>query len=236
MRIGARRNKISQLHVQPEELARKLIKEMEDHRVTKGSASWVPSRYTVFLCPPDYERYADRIDTMQVELSRYVARRVRSKKYKTSSEPVVDIVVDPDLRLGYFGIQAHDDEPTSLRSQPEATAIRSQPEATAILSRTEAERLGLAQQLIVIRSDGREQRFSKSRVLIGRSREADFRLDDPEVSRKHALVFWSEGEIVIKDLESTNGTMVNGRLVSSATVRPGDVVTIGEHRLFIETG
>ncbi|MCX8032684.1 MAG: DUF3662 and FHA domain-containing protein [Thermoleophilia bacterium] len=227
MRIRARRNKISQLHVQPEELARKLIKEMEDHRVTKGSVSWVPSRYTVFLCPPDYERYAEHIDAMQVELSRHVARRVRSKKYKTSNEPVVDIVVDPDLRLGYFGIQAHDDEPASLRSQPEATAI---------LSRTEAERLGLAQQLIVIRADGREQRFSKSRVLIGRSREADFRLDDPEVSRKHALVFWSEGEIVIKDLESTNGTMVNGRLVSSATVRPGDVVTIGDHRLFIETG
>jgi len=228
MRIGARRNKISHLYVQPQELARKLIKEMEDHRVTKGSVCWVPSRYTVFLCPPDYERFAERLEIIRAQLVRSLAKRVKSRKYRTQDQPAVDIVVDPDLHLGYFGILAHEtSEPVPLRSSPGTTAV---------LTRTEAEELGLAQQVIVIKSDGREQRFVKSRVLIGRSREADFRLDGPEVSRKHALVFWSDGEIVIKDLESTNGTMVNGRLVSSVTLHPGDVVTIGEHRLFIETG
>jgi pSer/pThr/pTyr-binding forkhead associated (FHA) protein len=63
----------------------------------------------------------------------------------------------------------------------------------------------------------------------------DFRVDDPNVSRRHAAIFWDEGRIVVQDLDSTNGTMVNGYPVTSTVLKPNDVVVIGDCRISVET-
>ncbi len=91
--------------------------------------------------------------------------------------------------------------------------------------------LGLARETIVIKSGNRAREFSQGRVVVGRAADADFRIDNPDVSRHHAALYWSNGAIVIEDLGSTNGTMVNGHPVSSATVSPNDVIVIGDCRL-----
>ena len=59
-------------------------------------------------------------------------------------------------------------------------------------------------------------------------------LGDTNVSRRHAQVALEDGSIVVTDLGSTNGTFVNGRRVTRATVRPGDELTIGTSRLRVE--
>jgi pSer/pThr/pTyr-binding forkhead associated (FHA) protein len=64
--------------------------------------------------------------------------------------------------------------------------------------------------------------------VIGRSREADCVLRDPNVSRRHAELRRAEsGDWQIADLGSTNGIKVNGRRVSSSRLSPGDEVTLG---------
>jgi pSer/pThr/pTyr-binding forkhead associated (FHA) protein len=77
--------------------------------------------------------------------------------------------------------------------------------------------------------------FNQGRVVVGRARDADFRVDDPNVSRRHAAFFWEDGRIMVQDLESTNGTMVNGYPVSTTVLRPSDVVVIGDCRITVET-
>ena len=72
---------------------------------------------------------------------------------------------------------------------------------------------------VVLRQNGRAKEFRKERVVLGRARDADFRVNDPNVSRRHAMLFWESGRIFVKDLGSTNGTLVNGRPVVLGAAR-----------------
>ena len=70
------------------------------------------------------------------------------------------------------------------------------------------------------------------RTTIGRSPDNDIFLDDVTVSRKHAVVLQSGGELRIEDLGSLNGTFVNRRRIDAATrLESGDEVQIGKYRL-----
>ena len=69
---------------------------------------------------------------------------------------------------------------------------------------------------------------------IGRSANADVRLDDPTVSRRHALVVWEPGEpLRVLDDRSLNGIFLNGELTDWGTLGDGDELTIGRYRLFL---
>ena len=81
---------------------------------------------------------------------------------------------------------------------------------------------------------GRRNVLSGSRVVIGRSREADIVLQDPNVSRRHAELRREDGGWQVVDLGSTNGIKVNGRRVDHQPLRPGDQVTIGVTDLTFE--
>jgi pSer/pThr/pTyr-binding forkhead associated (FHA) protein len=69
--------------------------------------------------------------------------------------------------------------------------------------------------------------LSKERVIIGRLAESDVVLADPGASRRHAEVRQENGEFVIADLGSTNGTMVNESVIGERTLEEGDRITIG---------
>jgi pSer/pThr/pTyr-binding forkhead associated (FHA) protein len=87
---------------------------------------------------------------------------------------------------------------------------------------------------IIVRAGSRVREFTRGRVILGRAREADFQLEDPNVSRRHAALYWSEGRVMVEDLDSTNGTLVNGYPVSSTVLRPRDVLVIGDTRIEVE--
>lgn len=82
--------------------------------------------------------------------------------------------------------------------------------------------------------DGQPLTISHSPIVIGRMPECSVVLGDTNVSRRHAQVALEDGSIVVTDLGSTNGTFVNGKRVTRATVRPGDELTIGTSRLRVE--
>ena len=71
-------------------------------------------------------------------------------------------------------------------------------------------------------------------MVVGRSREADIVLQDPNVSRRHAELRKDDDGWQIVDLGSTNGIKVNGRRVDTQPLRPGDQVTIGVTDLTFE--
>jgi hypothetical protein len=81
---------------------------------------------------------------------------------------------------------------------------------------------------------GGEVPIGGNAIVIGRSKDCDVPLADGNVSRRHAELGRSEEGFVLRDLDSTNGTMVNGRRIRSATIGAGDEITIGMSTLRIE--
>ncbi len=63
--------------------------------------------------------------------------------------------------------------------------------------------------------------------VIGRDKDVDVMLKDPLVSRRHAVVIYHDGNYVLKDLDSTNGTHLGGASVKQAALRHGDIFTVG---------
>ncbi len=70
--------------------------------------------------------------------------------------------------------------------------------------------------------------------MIGRSSACDVALDDASASRRHAELRRRGGKTVLVDLDSTNGTLVNGRRVREAPLRAGDRITIGTTTIVFE--
>jgi pSer/pThr/pTyr-binding forkhead associated (FHA) protein len=68
-------------------------------------------------------------------------------------------------------------------------------------------------------------------VIIGRSREADLRLADPDTSRRHAKIVCESGRFTVQDLVSTNGTWVNDTRVDEHVLKPGDRLEIGSQEI-----
>jgi hypothetical protein len=71
-------------------------------------------------------------------------------------------------------------------------------------------------------------------LLVGRHPSCDVVLDEPSVSRRHAQLTRRDGAWMIRDLASTNGTLLNGNLVGRATLRAGDVVTLGNVAILLD--
>src|SRR5256884_8491192 len=91
-------------NVQPVELARKLVKEMDDHRNVSVSRVYVPNEYTVYLSPGDREQFSTYESQLQEELADYLSEHARRENYALLTPPRVLLATDDDLAVGVFGI------------------------------------------------------------------------------------------------------------------------------------
>jgi len=225
-------------NVQPVELARKLVKEMEDHRVISVSRLYVPNEYTVYLSPPDRAQFESYEESLLAELQDYLAENARREKYVMLSPPKVLMETDEDLEVGEFGIATRmaqggphpvPDEAPAPDVAPGATMVYKpkQPDTEAV----SAEELGLEREIATLSWDGKQHQIEKRRVVIGRSKDADIQVEDPNVSRRHAEVRQEGAAHWVVDLDSTNGTEINGRRLKRAKLRPGDTITVGSTEL-----
>jgi hypothetical protein len=227
--------------VQPVELAHKLAKEMEDNQMASVSRVYVPNHYRVFLSPKDREQFTSYEPALRKELSDYLLEHARQESFALSTRPQVEFHTDERLDLGEFGIQAQ------LLAPPEDEREAAGPEAPAPSSgdfghtmvyspSKDARRVEPAQdrrQALLV-GDGRRNVLSGSRVVVGRSREADIVLSDPNISRRHAELRREDEGWQIVDLGSTNGIKVNGRRVNQQALHPGDQITVGVTDLTFE--
>jgi len=142
--------------------------------------------------------------------------------------------MDERLQVGEFGIQAQllsppeeEEEPAGVEAAPSAgdfghTMVYSPDRAARVLDAPAPDR---ARALLV--GEGRRRVLAGERVLLGRSRECDLVLDDPNVSRRHAELRRDGASWEIVDLGSTNGVKVNGRRTDRERLEAGDRITLG---------
>jgi Protein of unknown function (DUF3662)/FHA domain len=220
-------------HVQPVELARKLAKEMDDHRMVSVSRVYAPNEYAVYLSPSDREQFSSYEDSLVNELQEYLSEHARRESYVLLSSPKVAMNTDADLEVGEFGIATRMVQPEPGEAQepapevaPGATMVY-RPKAAPDTQAATPEELGVERELVTLTVNGNQHPVDKQTVVIGRSRDCDIRLNDPNVSRRHAEIRQEGTAYWLIDLESTNGSTVNGRRQQRAKLETDDRITLG---------
>jgi hypothetical protein len=222
-------------NVQPVELARKLAKEMDEHKTISVSRVYVPNEYTVYLSPDDREQFSGYEDNLKGELQDYLSEHSRRENYALLSPVRVLMETDADLDFGEFGIATRMVQPDRSAAagepagtvEPGSTMIYKPKAAQPPTQAVSAEELGVEAELVTLSFDGTRYEVKQRRVVIGRSRECDIQLSDTNVSRRHAELRQEGATYWIVDLESTNGVEVNGRRVKRAKLSDGDTITVG---------
>src|SRR5260221_4829865 len=91
-------------NVQPVELARKLTKEMDEHRSTSVTRVYVPNEYTIYLSPGDREQFEGYENSLVSELEEYLSEHAMRENYALLTPPRILFETDDDLGVGEFGI------------------------------------------------------------------------------------------------------------------------------------
>jgi Protein of unknown function (DUF3662)/FHA domain len=237
--------------VRPVEVARRLAREMDQHRIPFVSRVYVPAEYVVFLSEADYERFGPAKVELVSELSAYLLEHARREKFVLPTRPRITIESDRRLGLGEFGIKTIPIDRSSLgdgesqRRQPEppASPVAAKPPvaapATAVpippAGRIPVSSASTGEVALVAGST--RIPLGAAGAVIGRSSSCEIVLEDPNASRRHAAVRPVPAGWQLEDLGSTNGVMLNGRkLGSSALLRNGDRIALGHTELVFEQG
>jgi FHA domain-containing protein len=228
--------------VQPVELARKLAKEMDEHRQVSVSRIYVPNEYGVYLSPNDRAQFDGYEESLVGELQDYLAEHAKREQYALLSRPKVILNTDEDLEVGEFGIATRMVQPEPRKREADAPEEELEPGATMIYKpaaplATEAAspvELGVEREVVTLRADGQRHDVHKRRVVLGRSKECDVQLADANISRRHAELRQEGAAYWVVDLDSTNGIEVNGRRVRRAKLDDGDTITLGSTDVVFE--
>jgi hypothetical protein len=241
--------------VRPMELARKLAREMDEHRTASVSRVYAPNEYSVWLSPQDRARYEGVEHEVIDELCGYLLEHARREELILASSPSIAFYTDEALSLGEFGIQARlvrapeprdDEQPNSPVATPDASgqpAAADEHGQTMIYSTSARSRQPLEEAhtrratRALLAVGGRRLLVPPGGGTIGRSRDCDVVLEDSGASRRHAEVSPHSDGWTLRDLDSTNGVRVNGRPVhGSQPLHQGDRVEIGSTEIVFELG
>jgi hypothetical protein len=191
--------------VQPVEIAAALRRECDDKAaIVSRGRTIVPNAFTVELGPSDYERLSGYAEPLGAELADLVREHAAESQYRFVGPISIEMADAPDLDTGMFRIVGVA-EPGEVPPDPVVGHAR-------------------------LELSGRSVDLQQDHTVLGRSAEADVQLDDPGVSRRHAVVRLTPTP-TITDLGSTNGTTVNGQRVSEAELTDGTTIRVGETTL-----
>ncbi|HEY1881733.1 MAG TPA: FhaA domain-containing protein [Candidatus Cybelea sp.] len=193
--------------VEPAQIARKLVATMEAQTRGEEGRPSAPSAYAVYVSPADFERleqHREYLEEAWIDLLRDLAAKVGVAF--VDGEPRVTMSARPSVPLGAIAIEVGDAARASAQF-----ALR------------------MIKGLPV---DGVYSITGTTRV--GRGDDSEIVLLDPSVSRAHAIVEFDAGEPVVRDLDSTNGTYVNGRRVRVESLQDGDELRFGNTRMRFE--
>src|SRR3712207_4043167 len=127
--------------VRPVELARRLAKEMDEHKTVSVSRTYVPNEYLVYLSPDDRQRYEGVEREVIDELGAYLLEHARRERVAMISRPKIEFRTDDALSLGEFGIQAR----TVKLGDAEAEPVQADHGHTSVYSTSDRIQAPLAQ-------------------------------------------------------------------------------------------
>jgi hypothetical protein len=223
--------------VQPVEIASAIRRAMDDRAASGSQArSIVPNLFTVELSGTDYDRLARDEAALQTELIAAAEEHAETQRYQPGGALEVHFCATDDLETGVFRLRTSTARRTGGGPGPSTPppAPRHTSAAVGVTQRQPA--VGASPRINPadrpwLDIDGERYPLMGPITVLGRDDSADIILDDPGVSRRHSEVrVTHDGPhlvVSIRDLDSTNGTFVNGERVSSQRLSGGDQVTVG---------
>jgi pSer/pThr/pTyr-binding forkhead associated (FHA) protein len=225
--------------VKPLQLGRKLLQVVDSERdVDAQGRRVVPNSYLIQLSPEDREGFADVEPTLLQELTVALREYISQEGYHVEGKARVALRTNPDLRRGKFDIDCRNITPDAAPAQPSAPAapsteptieVSAAPLLTAVPSAFDRP------PAVLSLPNGQRIELHEGHYVLGRHLENDIVLNDTNVSRKHAEFVCAAGEVVVRDLGSTNGTKVNGVLITGEQLlQHGDVINFGTAQVRFE--
>jgi hypothetical protein len=203
--------------VQPLEIARRLIKEVEDGRVLDVNETLAPIYYQVALSSVDYERLEGYFDKLIPEMEGMIITFTNEKGYHLTTRPQVKFELGDDLGEGEFDVSTLLEKASPDEGLSEVREGARPPDRPlAVLSLLSGENMGSSYYL------------QSRKTGIGRSNENEVVLPDSRASRFHAEIERGPQGYILRDLGSTNGTVVGGRHVRERLLEDGDTIRMGD--------
>jgi hypothetical protein len=233
--------------VEPIELAAALKREIDNTaRILSRDRRLVPNHFTIELGPDDFERLNAYGRTLNHELANELRDHADIQRYTFSGPIDIELVQQDELPTGKFRVvsatvgtpQRRPAEPQPYQQEPyvppNEPVVQTPPPPQQYQQQPppqqQAPRRGHPQVMLEV--NGRRRPVNPPGVVLGRGTDADIQINDPGVSRRHAEIrLMPEGpggiRVVMVDLGSTNGTLVNGRRTTEAELVDGSTVRIG---------
>jgi hypothetical protein len=231
--------------VEPIELAAALKREIDNTaRILSRDRRLVPNHFTIELGPGDFERLNAYGRTLNHELANELRDHADIQRYTFSGPIDIELTQQDDLPTGKFRVvsatvgtpqrRPNHQQPEQQPYQQEPYVPPNEPVVQSAPPPYEppqpSPRRGHPQVMLEV--NGRRRPVNPPGVVLGRGTDADIQINDPGVSRRHAEIrLMPEGpggiRVVLVDLGSTNGTLVNGRRSTEAELVDGSTVRIG---------
>jgi hypothetical protein len=206
--------------VQPVEIAARLQRELDSEaKLLSSDRRLVPNEFVVGLSPHDYDRLTPYSKTLNAEIVPALREHATAKGYIFNGPISVLYELDGSLPTGKFTVSSRAVAGVESDAAPEQVS-----------------RIGGPQ--LVVEVNGVRHPLLPPGLTIGRGTEADLRINDPGISRRHAQITVSgrgdDQNVLIEDLGSTNGIIVNGQKVARAPLTKGTRIEIGSTRLVVQ--
>ncbi len=226
--------------VHPVEILNAMQREAEAHKaILAGGRTLVPNRYVIDLSPYDHSRLAPYAAALAQELAQSQAEFIGEQGWTVYGDVIVEIERGDGLDTGMFRVTAEVytggdvapqsapppyDQPPPMGQGYDQPGY-GQPQGYQQQPPAYGQQPGRGVRLIA--NDGRTYPLSIGSTVIGRGDQANLRLPDVGISRRHARLDYDGAQVVLTDLGSTNGSMVNGQRISAVALNPGDMIQIG---------
>jgi hypothetical protein len=191
-------NKAFRSGLQPVEIGHRLVRVLDNGRTLGVSGRFVaPNNIGVYLSPDDATRFESFSDALARELAEAARQHAREEGYQFLGPVTVTLVSDDSLKRGAFDVVGEIAEGAG----------------------------GQVGSLVL--PDGRRVRLGEHPTVLGRNSDCTVPLADPRASRRHAEIRATADGFLVVDLDSMNGTKVNGVPVREHVLHDGDEIAVG---------
>ncbi len=229
--------------IQPVEIGKHLAKIMLADRRVSTVDVYVPNQFVVFLSSKDWEKLRPLCITITSDLVEYLSSRARRHSVRFAAPVQIEFRVEDSLPPGALRAEGEFrewDAPQSLGEARDNVQVLIDKEEGGSADGTQVYKLPEATyeseepaQVVALNGPHRGEHWGLGAepVSLGRGPDQHIQLQDPSVSRYHAVIRLTQGKHWIEDSHSTNGLRVNGNLVKKALLEDGDLLQLGNTRL-----
>ncbi len=214
--------------IEPLELAYEIERLIEETAITDVKVPYAANAFRINLSKADFALLEPFIPELKAELSELVSARADQLGLALLGAPEIIFEMNTSIKTGEMRI-IPEVRSASGRERPREADL----ESTRVIPIREVTtgNLQVPEAIIEDLENGRRYQVVRFPYRIGRMEANDLRISNPTVSRFHAEIYKEGSSYYIRDLESTNGTFLNGKQIKVKKLKDGDIITVGSSRL-----